>query len=79
MDKTKNQINDLEHKEEKTSSQNNKKKRESKNSEESVSSLWVNFKCSNISIIGVPEGEEKKQNIENVFEKIMKENILNLV
>ena len=33
--------------------------------------LWDNFKCSNIQIIGVPEGEEEEQEIENVFEKIM--------
>ena len=27
----------------------------------------------------MPEGEEEEQEIENLFEKIMKENILNLV
>ena len=30
-------------------------------------------------MIGVPEGEEKKQEIGNLFEKIMKENFPNLV
>ena len=35
-------------------------------------------KCYNIQIIGVPEGEEEEQEIENLFEKIMKENLLNL-
>ena len=30
-------------------------------------------------IIGVPEGEEEEQEIENLFEKIMKENFHNLV
>ena len=35
------------------------------------------FKSSNIRIIGVPEGEEEEQEIENVFEKIM-ENFPNL-
>ena len=34
---------------------------------------------SNICIIGVPEGEEKEQEVGNVFEKIMKENFSNLV
>ena len=29
-------------------------------------------------MIGVPEGEEKKQEIGNLFEKIMKENFPNL-
>ena len=33
-----------------------------------------NMKCSNIHIIGTPEGEEKEQGIENVFEKVMMEN-----
>ena len=37
--------------------------------EDSGSNLWDNFKCSNIRIIGVPEGEEKEQGIENLFEK----------
>ena len=32
-------------------------------------SLWDNFKCSNIQIIGVPEGEEEEQQVENLFEK----------
>ena len=40
--------------------------------EGSVRSLWDNFKQSTIHIIGVPEGEEKEQEIENLFEKIMK-------
>ena len=36
------------------------------------------LKRSNIQIIGVPEGEEKEQKIENLFEQIMKENFPNL-
>ena len=40
--------------------------------------LQDNFKCSHIQIIGVPEGEEEEQEIENFFEKIMKENLPNL-
>ena len=32
------------------------------------------MKCSSIRIIGVPEGEEEDQEIENLFENIMKEN-----
>ena len=36
------------------------------------------MKRSNIQIIGVPEGEEEEQEIEILFEKIMKENFLNL-
>ena len=36
------------------------------------------FKHSNIQIIGVLEGEEEEQKIENLFEQIMKENFPNL-
>ena len=36
------------------------------------------MKCSNIQIIGVPEEEEEEQEIENLFEQIMKENFPNL-
>ena len=36
------------------------------------------MKSSNIRIIGVPEGEEEEQEMENLFENIMKENFLNL-
>ena len=36
-----------------------------------------NFKCSNIWITGVPEGEQE-QEIENLFEQIMKESFPNL-
>ena len=38
-----------------------------------------NFKCFNISIIRVSEGKGKKQEIGNLFEKIIKENFTNLV
>ena len=74
VNKAKNQINDLEHQEAKTNQLNNKKKKEYKTTEYSVSSLWDTFKHSNIHIIGVPEGEEKEQEMANLFEKIMKEN-----
>ena len=30
--------------------------------------LQDNFKCSNIQMIGVPEGEEEEQEIKNLFE-----------
>ena len=42
--------------------------------EERLRNLQDIFKCSNIRIIGVPEGEEEEQKIENLFEQIMKEN-----
>ena len=46
--------------------------------EERLRNHQVNFKRSNIRIIGVPEEEEEEQKIENLFEQIMKENFPNL-
>ena len=40
--------------------------------QERLRNLSDNFKRSNIQIIGVPEGEEEDQEIENLYEKIMK-------
>ena len=45
--------------------------------EERLRNLQDNFKHSNIRIVGVPEGEEEDQEVENLFEKIM-ENFPNL-
>ena len=36
------------------------------------------MKHNNIHIIGIAEGEEKEQGIENLFEKVMMENFPNL-
>ena len=46
--------------------------------EEGLRNLQDIFKRSNVQIIGVPEGEEEDQEIENFFEKTMKENFPNL-
>ena len=73
-----NQINDLEYKETKNN-QSEQQEKKSPQNEDSVSSLWGNFKCSNICIIGMPEGQEKEQETGNVFAKTMKENFLHLV
>ena len=48
------------------------------NNEERLRILWDNLNCSNIQITGVPEGDEQQQEIENLFEQIMKENFPNL-
>ena len=79
MDEAKNQINDMQHKEAKNNQSEQEKKKNPKN-EDSISSLWDNFKSgSNTRTIWVPEGEEKEQGIGNLEEKIMKENVPNLV
>ena len=54
------------------------KRQESRKNEERLRNLQDNFKYSNIWITGVPEGEEEEQEIENLFENIMKENFFNL-
>ena len=46
--------------------------------EERLRNLQDTLKRSNIRIIGVPEGEEEEQKIENLLEQIMKENFPNL-
>ena len=53
------------------------KKYEFRKNEEGLRNLQDNFKHSNIWIIGVP-GEEEEEDIENLFEQIMKENLHNL-
>ena len=53
-------------------SEKNEETRIQKN-EERLRNLQDIFKHSNIRIIGVPEGEEEDQEIENLFEQIMKE------
>ena len=61
---------------------NNQSEQEEKTiqkNENSESSLWENFKCSNICITDMPGGEEKEQEIGNLFGKLKKENFPNLV
>ena len=50
------------------------KKRELKRNEKRLRNLQDNIKYPNIWIIGMPEGEEQEQEIENLFEQIMKKN-----
>ena len=59
VDEAENQINDLEHKEEKNNQSEQPERKRVPQNKDSISSLWDNFKRSNICIIRVPEGEEK--------------------
>ena len=45
--------------------------------ESNIQDLWDNIKCSNPCIIRVPEGEERENGTENIFEKIMVKNCPN--
>ena len=72
------QINGLDQKEEiNTQPEQNEETKIPKN-EDRLRNLQDIFKCSNIQVIGVPGGEEEEQQIENLFEQIMKENFPNL-
>ena len=72
------QINGMDQKEERNiQPEKNEETRIQKN-EERHRNLQDIFKRSNIWIIGVPEGEEEEQEIEDLFEKIMKEKFPNL-
>ena len=64
MDEIENQINDLEHKEAKINQSEQDEGKRTQKDEDSVSSLWDNFKRTNIYIIGISEGEEKEQELE---------------
>ena len=54
------------------------KKQEFKKNEERLLKLFDNLKHSSIWIIGVPEGEEEEQEIENLLKQLIKENFPNL-
>ena len=49
-----------------------------KRNEDSLRDLWDNFKCTNICILGVPEGEEREKGPEKIFEEIIVENFPNM-
>ena len=49
-----------------------------KRTEDSLRDLWDNIKCTNIRVIGFPEGEEKKKGYEKIFEEIIVENFPNM-
>ena len=76
---TRTQSNDLEQKEKLNIHPEENEEIRIWKSEGTLTSLWDNLKCSNIRIIGVPEGEEQQQETENLFEQITKENFPNLV
>ena len=72
------QINAVDQKEERNiQPEQNEETRIQKN-EERFRNLEDTFKRSNIWIIGLPEGEEEEQKVENLLEQIMKENFPSL-
>ena len=49
-----------------------------KRNEDSLRDLWDNIKCTNIHVIGVPEGEEREKGPKKIFEEIIVENFPNM-
>ncbi|KAK1344049.1 hypothetical protein QTO34_014608 [Cnephaeus nilssonii] len=78
LEERKNQVKDLEYKEAKGTPPEKQEEKRIQKVEDSVRSLWDNFKRTNIRIMGVPE-EEREQDTENLFEEIMTENFPHLV
>ena len=79
LNEAEDQISELEDKVEiNTQKEQGKEKRLRKN-EEAIREMQDNMKHNNICIIGIPEGEEEEQGIENLFEKVMMENFPNLM
>ena len=60
-----------------TAAEQNKEKGMKRN-EDSLRDLWDNIKHNNISIIGVPEGEEREKGPEKIFEEIIVKNFPNM-
>ena len=75
---TRTQSNDLEQKEKINIEPEQNEETQIPTSGERLTNLWDNLKRSNVQIIGVPEGEEQQQKIENLFEQVMKENFSSL-
>ena len=72
------QINGVDQKEERNVQPEKNEETRIRKNEERLRNLQDILKRSSIRIIGVPEGEEEEQKIENLFEQIMKENFPSL-
>ena len=60
-----------------TAKEQSKEKRMKRN-ENSLRDLWDNIQCTNICIIGVPEGEEREKGQEKIFKGIIDEQFPNM-
>ena len=69
----------MEHKEGEGIQSEQREEEKNLKNEELLRNLWDTFKRTNIWILGMPEGEEKEQEIESTSQRIMKENFRNLV
>ena len=72
------QINGVDQKEERNIQPEKNEETTIQKNEERLRNFQDILKRSHIRIIGMPEGEEEEQETENLFEKIMKDNFLNV-
>ena len=72
-------IRELEDKVEKNTQKEQKMEKKLRRNEEGLREMKDNMKHNNILTIGIPEGEEEEQGIENLFEKVMMENFPNFM
>ena len=79
LDEAEDRISELEDKVEKNTQKDQEKEKRLRKNEEGLREMQDNMKCNNIRIIGIPEGEEEEQGIENLFEKVMMGNFPNLM
>ena len=75
---TRTQFNDLEQKEQRNIEPGQKEETRIQKNKERLRNLRDNFKRSNIQILRVPEEKEEEQEMENLFEQLMKENFFSL-
>ena len=72
------QISDLEDRMVETTAAKQNIEKIMKKNEDSLRDLWGNIKCTNICIIGVPEGEQREKGPEEIFEEIIAEKFPNM-
>lgn len=49
-----------------------------KKNKQSLGEMWDTFKCTDICVMGISEGEEKEKGAEKIFKEIMPENLPNI-
>ena len=79
LDEAEDRITELEDKVEKNTQKEQEKEKRLRKNEEAIREMQDNMKRNNLCIIGIAEGEEEEQGIENLFEKVMMENFPNLM
>ena len=79
LDEGEDWVSELEDKVEKNTPKEQEKEKRLRKNEAGSREMQDNMKRKNIRIIGIPEGEEEEQGLENLFEKVMMENFPNLM